>query len=273
MLHLKLSEIGSYNWRKAITGMRNAKESWDRMDSSFVYAQINDRDLPTLGPNDLKLAKSLAIAGSEHRKYLRQIFVSAVVDAPWYWWKEYETYQIGTTENSTSQMHKLGSRLLTKDDFTIDEWDESFEYLLLCINSKIRNYQKDPTNKEVWRSLIQIIPGSFIYKRTISLNYEVLANQYRQRKNHKLIEWHEYLDQMIAALPYPELFTLEEKTNKCLVQCVICHTDFEKPSNPNDNWYLDKVYDKTYWVCTNCINTRPDIPKLIREKILSLLNI
>lgn len=220
---LQIMDLESFNWKKAVLGMRNAMESWDKSDSKFelpytitytegkkevIGVQIGTEH-PTLGQNDYGLIKKLCCAGTEHRKFLRQIFVSCHVVAPWYWWKEQETYQIGTTENSTSQMHKMGSRMLNQSDFTIDEWNQEEIDLLKMINQKIFLYQQDKMNKKNWRSLIQIIPASFLYTRTISLNYEVLANQYRQRKEHKLVEWHEYLNQMIAGLPYPELFTMQ----------------------------------------------------------------
>lgn len=203
--HLKILNLKSFNWEGAIQGMRNALESWPKMDSDF--SEITH---PKLGLHDRELALKLCKAGSEHRKFMRQIFVSGIVIAPWYWWKEQETYQVGTTENSTSQMHKMGSRLLTHDDFVIDHWLAEDEELLKMINHRIVAWQADKENKIIWRSLIQIIPGSFIYRRNISLNYEVLTAQFKQRKAHKLIEWREYLYQMITMLPYPELFTLGE---------------------------------------------------------------
>jgi hypothetical protein len=271
--HLQITNLRSFNWENALHGMRNAKESWDRIDSVFSYDMNQKKEIVVLGPNDYKLATTLCEAGSEHRKFLRQIFISCDVEAPWYWWKEQETYQIGTTENSTSQMHKLGSRELTKEDFIVDDWDIDYESLLMTINNKIRLYQADPQNKKNWRSLIQMIPGSFIYRRTISLNYEVLCNQYRHRKNHKLVEWHEYLDQMIAGLPYPELFTLEEKPYldpNGLVKCVVCGLYFDRPKTPNQNWYLDKITEKVHWVCNSCNALHADkIPDIIRSIVRS----
>jgi len=210
--HLQVENLTSFNWEGALRGMRNPKESWAKSDSGMFYTPEEDDAIFQMGPNDHKLAMTLARAGKDHRKFLRQIFVSCDIVAPWYFWKEYETYQVGTVENSTSQMHKMGSRPLTKADFVIDEWDHYDEELLALINRRIEQYKRH-NGKAQWRALIQIIPASFIYRRTCTLNYEVLANMYHSRKDHKLIEWHEFLDQMIAGLPYPELFTLEGGDN------------------------------------------------------------
>lgn len=212
---LRITNLKSFNWENAIRGMRNPHESWDLIDSTFlIEIALGNKEIPILGKHDYKLCKSLCLAGSEHRKFLRQIFISCHVTAPWYWWKEQETYQVGTVENSTSQMHKLGSRLLTENDFAFDVWTEDERLLLDMINRKITLYQQDKHNNINWRSLIQIIPGAFLYTRTISLNYEVLCNQYHHRRYHKLVEWHEYLDQMKAGLAYPEFFTLEFPKNE-----------------------------------------------------------
>jgi hypothetical protein len=217
--------------------MRNPKESWGRSDSIWDQKPVDKTNFyhehPLLGKKDLKLAATLCGEGKPNRKFLRQISVSADVIAPWYWWKEYATYKIGTTENSTSQMHKMGSRFLKKEDFVVDVWDRDALEIISIVNRRIRAYQKAVSvlnslkeiskmtgtdlsrerveeavilKKKVWRTLIQSIPASYIYKRTISLNYEVLANQYQQRKHHKLVEWREYLHQMVNGLPHPFLF-------------------------------------------------------------------
>jgi len=199
---IQIEKLEWFNFEGALRGMRNPKNSWDRSDSHFLNGCY-------IGEKDFILAKTLILNGSEHRKFLRQIFVSCDVIAPEYFWRQYETYQIGTTEISTSQMHKLGSRTLTVDDFSVDDKaDPRFIYLLAFINAAIEDWKADKTN-ENWRTMFQIIPSSFLYRRTITLNYEVLSLQYKQRKEDRLIEWIQYLDFMKENLPYPEFFTME----------------------------------------------------------------
>jgi hypothetical protein len=274
---LKIENLKSFNWENALYGMRNPKESWDRIDSKFGFdnfsyddkingKRIVKKETVSIGTNDYDLCRRLCTAKespTHHRKFMRQIFISCHVTAPWYWWKEYETFQIGTTENSTSTMHKLGSRHLTEDDFSFDKVG-NFEYeLIYKINEQIGKFRKykelhsfkHEKTQAIWRSLIQIIPASFLYTRTISLNYEVLANQYKSRKTHKLIEWHQYLNEMIKGLPYPELFTLKFKhlckkcgTYKDVKQYRISTYNWERLSNP--------------WLCLKCLKQdKQDNPK------------
>jgi len=186
---MKVTNIETFNFEGAFRGMRNPLESWDKSDS---HTDSNGKCV--LGNDDYTLANKLIKAGSDHRKFLRQIFISCDIDAPWYWWKEYATYKVGTAENSTSQMHKLGSRLLTPDDFQVDQWDDNFDAVLHILNSYIEHWQ-ETKDKTTWRKMIQVMPGSYIYKRTCTLNYEVLLNMYNSRKNHKLIL--EYGDELI----------------------------------------------------------------------------
>jgi hypothetical protein len=227
MNHLTIEHLRSFNWAGAFRGMRNSRESWDKSDSKFGYAYGKQAvEWPEIGPNDYTLCKALCVS-SEERKHLRQIFVSCDVIAPWKWWKEQETYQIGTTELSTSTMVKAGKRLFTKEDFSADEWTNGMNALLYYLNQLVGVYQSylevekelgplEGEEKEqkvkVWRKILDAIPGSFIYRRTITLNYEVLTAMYKQRHNHKLVEWHEFLAQMIAGLPYPAFFTHEFET-------------------------------------------------------------
>jgi len=194
---LRVSNVQSFNWQNAIQGMRNPLQSWNKSTSDYHNLKLCE--------NDIELAKKLIHGGSEHRKFLRQIFISGIVTAPWYWWKEYATYKVGTTENSTSQMHTITKRFLTKDDFEVDEWNEKFDFLLGSLNELIADYQISK-DKKVWRELIQLIPGSFKYTRTISLNYEIFFNMLIQRKNHKLVEWREFLSELFKHLPYAKTF-------------------------------------------------------------------
>lgn len=228
---MKVEHIQSYGWESAIRGARNPLESWSKSSSSY------ESGIPKLCENDYKLAMKLVKAGRDHRKFVRQIFISCDVSAPWYWWKEYATYKIGTVENSTSQMHKLGSRLLDEGDFVFDVLDaelpdvaanfrveaqeaaEETRAVFEAVNKKIKRWRKvkekdTAAAKYFWRDMIQCIPASFIYKRTCTLNYEVLANMYSSRKNHKLAEWRDFLSSMINNLPYPEFFTIESSMER-----------------------------------------------------------
>lgn len=197
---LKVSRINVYNVLPAIQGIRNVMKSWDKSDSvghewtSYV-----------LGEKDKELALKLVKAGPDHRKFLRQIFVSMNITAPLYWWKEMDTYKIGTTTNSESTMHTLTNRLLTKDDFS---WDSMSTYrinLLKLLNEGIELYQKTG-DKRIWRELIQDLPSSFNQMRTWTANYEVLRNIYHARKHHKLDEWREFCS-VIESLRHSELIT------------------------------------------------------------------
>lgn len=176
-------------------GMRNPLESWNKSDTIMIGTT------PHIGEHDYELALKLIKAGSDHSKFLRQIIVSMDVSAPWYWWKEYATYKVATVENSTSQMHKLGSRLLTKNDFQVDNWDKHMLAMLDMVNDRILAWKKSDMGRDEWRAMIQSVPGSFIYLRTCTLNYAVLRNQYMARRNHKLVEWHDYFEQIFNA-PY-----------------------------------------------------------------------
>ncbi len=215
---VKLDHIRTLNWEGAFRGMRNPLESWDKSDSiflgrkgSFECQHIED---PYIGVLDYNLAMKLIKAGSDHRKFIRQIFISFDLSWSWGLWKEYSTYKVGTVENSTSQMHKLGSRLLIKEDFAVENWDIDHSYMLSMINDRIDLYQrykdenisKDKT-KEAWRNMLSVIPASFIYKRTCTLNYEILRNMYSARKNHKQKEWGMFLSELLNNIPYPEFIT------------------------------------------------------------------
>jgi len=202
---IRIREVTTYNWLNAIYGMRNSWESWDKSDS---------RVLPNgrfkMGDNDFELALKLSKAGNSHAKFLRQIFVSMVITAPEYWWREYATYKVGTVENSTSQMHKLGSWFVTVRDFSFDDPDDPFNIETVeRVNRLIEAWwaagKRKPSPE--WRKLIQNIPQSYNYLRTCTLNYQVLKNIYHDRKNHRLQEWRDFCA-WIETLPYAELITL-----------------------------------------------------------------
>ena len=199
------------NFENAIRGARNPMNSWARMDSvtapdgSFV-----------MGENDLSLARKLACAGSDHRKFLRQIFVSVDITAPLYWWKEFDTYKVGTVANSTSTMHKVHAAPFTREDFSHDRLtDEGLFALdtLIAFLEKERQAFVETGERAHWHNIIQLLPSSYMQMRTVSLNYEVLINIYYARRTHKLAEWHTFCD-WIMSLPYAEELILVKGEKK-----------------------------------------------------------
>lgn len=205
---IKVTNINVYNFENALRGMRNALQSWHKSDSYYDWPGYGSVDRYITGKNDMELALRLVKSGSSHRKFLRQIFVSMDITAPDYFFKEYDTYKIGTTANSTSTMHRLTSRLLTQEDFSVDEWDEFNDKLLIYLNVLIEDFQRTK-DKKIWRKIIQTLPMSFNYLRTCSMNYEVLRNMYFQRRSHRLSEWREFF-KIIETLPYSEFITIEK---------------------------------------------------------------
>lgn len=196
---LKVERISVMNLENAMRGARNPLNSWARSDS---YYDENGQYI--LGENDLGLAKRLARAGSDHRKYLRQIFISVDVTAPMYWWKEYDTYKVATVANSTSTMHKIHSKEFSRDDFSLDKLDEdsmAFFDTIIAKLEELRLKYTETKDKQYWYDIIQLLPSSYNQMRTCSLNYETLINIYYARKGHKLDEWHTYCD-FIKTLPY-----------------------------------------------------------------------
>lgn len=206
---LKAERISVMNIENAVRGARNPLNSWDRSDSHY-----DENGNYILGQNDLSLCMRLAKSGSDHRKYLRQIFVSIDITAPLYWWKEFDTYKVGTVANSCSTMHKIHSKPFELDDFSHERMDEgSVEVLKVLIDHLEKERQKFCENKEdrtPWHNMIQLLPTSYNQMRTVTLNYENLINIYYARKNHKLAEWHVLCD-AIAQLPYAkELIMIKE---------------------------------------------------------------
>lgn len=202
---IKLERTAVMNLENAIRGARNPLNSWARSDSGY-----DDEGSYVLGENDLSLARRLAVSGSDHRKYLRMIFVSVDVTAPLYWWKEYDTYKVGTVANSCSTMHKIHAKEFSRDDFSCDRMSEA---ALTCLDNVISvledRRQKYLETKDLtyWHDMIQLLPTSYNQMRTCTLNYENLINIYYARRYHKLAEWHEYCS-WIESLPYAkELIT------------------------------------------------------------------
>ena len=212
---LKVSNIKVMNWEGALRGMRNPLNSWHLGDT---FNEEEDKEYctnelgihyPEIGPNDYSLMKRLAKAGSDHRKYLRQIFISMDIDAPLFFWKECDTYKIGTVANSCSTMHKIHSKEFTRSDFSIETCDDETEAvmdnLINALNIR-RNLYNETKDKKYWRQMIEMLPSSYNQLRTVTLNYEVARNMYGARRHHKLTEWHQLCD-AIEKLPYSEFIT------------------------------------------------------------------
>ena len=204
-----LERTSVMNLENAMRGARNPLNSWGRIDSFY-----DENGNYVLGPNDLDLAKRLRKAGSDHRKFIRQIFVSVDITAPIYWWKEYDTYKVATVANSTSTMHKIHSKPFSREDFSCDHMTPgtlAFMESVLDKLEEIRLRYLETKSKEDWYDMIQLLPSSYNQMRTCTLNYETLVNIYHARKNHKLQEWHTFCD-WIASLPYGrELIIAEEE--------------------------------------------------------------
>lgn len=206
-----LERTSVMNLENAMRGARNPMNSWNRTDSYY-----DEKGNYILGPNDLDLAKRLRNAGSDHRKFIRQIFVSVDITAPLYWWKEYDTYKVATVANSTSTMHKIHSKPFSIDDFSHDHMTES---TLQFMNSVVEELERirlrymETKSKEDWYDMIQLLPSSYNQMRTCSMNYETLVNIYYARKDHKLAEWHVFCD-WIKTLPYGQELIISEPKEK-----------------------------------------------------------
>lgn len=207
---LKAERTAVMNFENAIRGARNPMNSWDRSDSAY------DADGNyILGENDRSLAIRLAHAGSDHRKFLRQIFVSVDITAPLYWWKEFDTYKVGTVANSTSTMHKIHAKPFERDDFSHDRLDAAglatLDTLIVYLESERQKFIADKENRQPWHNMIQLLPSSYNQMRTVTMNYENLINIYYARRSHKLAEWHVLCD-WILSLPYAkDLICVKEK--------------------------------------------------------------
>lgn len=217
---IKIENTEVLGWGAAIRGMRNPMNSWDKSDTAFEYTY---GALQTIGTNDFKLMKSLVKAGTDHSKFMRMIHVQMDVTAPLYWWKEFDTYKVGTVANSCSTMHRIHAKEFTLDDFShehlvsdavgllqdiIDVLNDA-RYAYNEFDELFKNDELDPEIKEkkdVWWQMIQLLPSSYNQKRTVQLNYAVLRSMYHARKNHKLDEWRDFC-KWIESLPYSELIT------------------------------------------------------------------
>ena len=228
---IKIEETETYGWEAAIRGMRNPMNSWDKSDSGICYKEVAchscnenrnncaynlEHDGFVIGDNDIELMHRLCAAGSDHRKFMRMIAVSCDITAPLYWWKEFDTYKVGTVANSCSTMHKIHDKEFTLDDFSYEHiLHETFTGLVnpaallngivdaLNQNRKLYLQTKD---KKYWWQMIQLLPSSYNQKRTVMMNYEVLNNIYTSRRNHKLDEWRDFCE-WAKTLPHSKLIT------------------------------------------------------------------
>lgn len=197
---MKFENTETFNFIAAFRGMRNPKNSWERGDT-----ETNENNELIIGPNDMKLARALIEGGSEHRKFLRQIFVSVDITAPLYWWKEMDTYKIGTTANSTSTMHKLTSKPITLDCFECGDLDSGIiDYkIIVDMCEDLRQRYLETNEKRYWKELVRWLPNGWLQTRTWTANYEVLRSIYHQRANHKLVEWKTFRE-WVETLPYAQ---------------------------------------------------------------------
>lgn len=240
---MKIENTEVWGFEHSLRGMRNPKNSWHKNDSYYGCdndmvcekcntsgeGYINYKNNYIIGKNDMKLAQTLVKAGNEHRKFMRQIFVSVDITAPLYWWKEFDTYKVGTVANSTSTMHKLATTPITLDCFEIDDYDRNlsladnpeeddneldhilvFEEDVIMVLENIRKKYLETKDKRYWKELIRWLPESWLQTRTITMNYENIRNMYFQRRNHKLTEWSETFIKWVKSLPYAEELIMYE---------------------------------------------------------------
>ena len=202
---IKIEKINVWGFEHAIRGMRNPLNSWDRSDSRYVASGKRYDDIDyVVGKDDLRLMRNLYGSGTEHRKFLRQIMVSMDITAPLYWWKEFDTYKIGTTANSCSTMHTIHKKEFVIDDFSHENLHGiAFEqlYKLIDVLNLNRERYLQTRSKEYWWNLIQLLPSSYNQKRTLTFNYENVSTIIRQRKDHKLDEWRQFVG-VLKDLPY-----------------------------------------------------------------------
>ena len=240
---MKFENTEVWGFEHSLRGMRNPMNSWSKSDSgnydidgcyeNCPYFNINCHekycDGFKIGQNDMKLAQTLIKAGSEHRKFMRQIFASVDITAPLYWWKEYDTYKVGTVANSTSTMHKLATTPITLECFETDDYDRNlslvdnpeeddneldhilvFEEDVIMVLENIRKKYIETKDKRYWKELIRWLPESWLQTRTITMNYENVRNMYFQRRNHKLTEWSESFIKWVKSLPYAKELIMYE---------------------------------------------------------------
>lgn len=210
---IKIDEVETYGWQAAIRGMRNPKNSWDKSDTTQCCGCDKDcasfNNKLCVGNADLKLMETLGVAGTDHGKYLRMITVTADITAPLYWWKEYDTYKVGTVANSCSTMHKIQAKEFVLSDFSTEHLSTTNLIVFSMVIDAMNNARLDflqRKDKKDWWQMIQMLPTCYNQKRTVQLNYAVLKNMYHSRQNHKLDEWREFC-KWVETLPYSQLIT------------------------------------------------------------------
>lgn len=226
---MKFENTEVWGFEHAIRGMRNPMDSWEKSDSSYIDKRFNDQF--HIGLHDMHIMKNLISAGPEHRKFLRQIFISVDITAPLYWWKEFDTYKVGTVADSCSTMHRLKDTPITVDCFEMDDYDccsgshlgylnnnpcvdlDMYWYHTTKYMERLRQLYNETKDKRYWKELIRLLPESWLQKRTVTMNYENTYNIYLQRKNHKLTEWSKHFIQWTDKLPhFKELFIYDKNT-------------------------------------------------------------
>ena len=223
---MKFENTEVFNIAGALRGMRNPLESWKKSDSQWVT--VNGVKIYNVGDNDIDLATRLIKAGEPHRKFMRQIFISVDITAPLYWWKEFDTYKVGTVANSTSTMHKLASTPITVRCFEMDDFDELdklplielenvrctmrtyWEWALIPMLEKLRQKYNETKDKRYWKELIRLLPESWLQTRTVTMNYENVLNMVKYREGHKLTEWSKSFMEWARQLPFSEVFIFQE---------------------------------------------------------------
>ena len=212
---IKIENVDVFGWESAIRGMRNPKNSWDKSDTLYPFGEV-----PFIGDNDLKLMKNLSKAGNDHAKFLRMINVTLDITAPLYWWKEFDTYKVGTVANSCSTMHKIHAKEFELYDFSHEHLEYNpcaskavnsinvMEHVIHCLNF-YRELFVETKDKKYWWQMIQLLPSSYNQKRTVQLNYQVLKNMYLARKHHELDEWVEFCE-WVETLPYFEEICIQK---------------------------------------------------------------
>lgn len=238
---MKFENTEVFNFKGAIRGMRNPLESWDKSDTKWrldwdyendkpysgPYINHNGGAVQVIGPNDLSLMQRLIRAGTEHRKFLRQIIINVDITAPMYWWAEFDTYKVGTVANSTSKMHKLASTPITTDCFEMDDfenidWKDTKYSNITNVNASVwkvliknleglRQKYNETKDKRYWKELIRLLPESWLQTRTVTMNYENVLSMIHQRKSHKLTEWSKSFIEWAHTLPYAEELLFLEK--------------------------------------------------------------
>jgi hypothetical protein len=219
---IEVNNVNVFNFDGAFHGLRNPMNSWDKNDTRTIIGYLDENPMfdpncgePIVGPNDMKLAQRMIGGGPEEAKFLRQIFVTMDIDAPFFWWKEMDTYKVGTVANSCSTMHKITSAPITMDNFSFGPYIEFYPMYEKIIEycEDLRQKYLETKDKRYWRALIEILPEAWNQKRTWTANYQVLRNIYFQRRYHKLEEWHQFCD-VIEKLPYGKELICYEKKEK-----------------------------------------------------------